>query len=117
MARGRAWRRYKSYTKAKRKRNIDAAVYGYGTHWYPWYNNLHQYSKNKIHCSCPMCADKTTNKKARANAWAPSWNPKMTDLKKEMAMDEDELEYLEDAILRTQQRNRSNRHIRRRRSW
>ena len=97
MARGRAWRRYKSYTKAKRKRNIDAAVYrGYGIHWY---NNLHQYSKNKIHCSCPMCATKTTNK--RANAWAPSWNPKMTDLKKEMAMDEDELEYLEDAILRT----------------
>ncbi len=22
----------------------------------PWYGSLHQYSKNKIHCSCPMCA-------------------------------------------------------------
>ena len=23
---------------------------------HPWYDNLHQYSKNKIHCSCPLCA-------------------------------------------------------------
>ena len=28
---------------------------------YGWqyYDNLHQYSKNKIHCSCPMCSAKT----------------------------------------------------------
>ena len=114
MARGRAWRRYKNYTKAKRKRDIDTATSWY---LYPWYNNLHQYSKNKIHCSCPMCATKTTNKRAKSKSWTPSWNPKMTDLKKEISMDEDELEYLEDAILRTQQCSRSNRHLRRRRSW
>lgn len=24
-----------------------------------WYDNLHQYSKNKIHCSCPMCNAKS----------------------------------------------------------
>ena len=22
---------------------------------FPYYNNLNQYSKNKIHCSCPLC--------------------------------------------------------------
>lgn len=24
-----------------------------------WYNNLHQYSKNKIHCSCWMCQSRS----------------------------------------------------------
>ena len=27
---------------------------------YPMYNNLHQYSKNKIHCSCPDCRGRST---------------------------------------------------------
>lgn len=27
---------------------------------YPYYDNLHQYSKNKIHCSCPDCSGKTS---------------------------------------------------------
>lgn len=26
----------------------------------PYYDNLHQYSKNKIHCSCPDCSVKTS---------------------------------------------------------
>ena len=26
---------------------------------YPYYDNLHQYSKNKIHCSCSDCNPKT----------------------------------------------------------
>lgn len=26
---------------------------------FPWYNNLHQYSKNKIHCSCSLCQSRT----------------------------------------------------------
>ena len=93
MARGRAWRRYKNYTKAKRKRDIDATVYKYGTHWYPWYNNLHQYSKNKIHCSCPICAIKTNNRKANGRYYTPVWNPSMMDLKKSLAMDDDEKEF------------------------
>lgn len=46
-------RRKKNYTKAVRKQKIAKAIYA-GTA--PWYNNLHQYSKNKIHCSCPRCA-------------------------------------------------------------
>ena len=50
--------RYESWKKALRKRKIDMQV-----HWYcsehPWYNNLHEYSKGKIHCSCGLCAAKT----------------------------------------------------------
>lgn len=49
----RAERRKKNITKAKRKRNIDLSV-SYSDD--PLYKNLHQYSKNKIHCSCPLCA-------------------------------------------------------------
>ena len=92
MTRGRAWRRYKNYTKAKRKRDIDAAVYGYGTHWYPWYNNLHQYSKNKIHCSCPMCRAKTK----RNDYYIVGHSYTMADLRKLMRMIDDEKNYYSD---------------------
>ena len=47
----RANRRKKDVNKALRKRNISKHAIGWD-----WYNNLHQYSKNKIHCSCPWCA-------------------------------------------------------------
>ena len=33
MARTRAWRRYKNYTKAKRKRDIDIAVSWHSNFW------------------------------------------------------------------------------------
>ena len=40
-----AEKRHNDWVKAIRKRNL-----------YPdYYDNLHQFSKNKIHCSCPMC--------------------------------------------------------------
>ena len=93
MNRSRAWRRYKNYTKAKRKRDIDAAVYSYGNRWYPWYNNLHQYSKNKIHCSCPICAAKTRNKGKHKKRYIKSINYTMMDKKRQDAMTADELEY------------------------
>lgn len=55
-----------SILKALRKRRIDREVhfpfyYRGTTKGEPmgWYKNLHQYSKNKIHCSCPMCSSKT----------------------------------------------------------
>lgn len=94
--RTRAWRRYKNYTKAKRKREIDF----YDYYWYfhkpsnnpldfslksGWYNNLNQYSKNKIHCSCPMCSAKTRNKgrhRNRGRGWDPSINYSITDRRK-----------------------------------
>ena len=46
----RSLRRKRDVTKAIRKRGISRSVYGHD-----WYSNLHEYSKNKIHCSCPMC--------------------------------------------------------------
>lgn len=78
--------RYKSKVKALRKRRIDRDVF-----WHPsgygWsntmYDNLHQYSKNKIHCSCPMCSAKTRNKGSSKNkGMAPSINYKPSDLRK-----------------------------------
>lgn len=50
-------RRKNAVTKAKRKQDIALHVYGF-----EYYDNLHQYSKNKIHCSCPLCAAKTSKK-------------------------------------------------------
>lgn len=106
MSRPRAWRRYKDYTKAKRKREIDLAVSWYPTFWpgfsdgeytFPkrgMYKNLHQYSKNKIHCSCPDCSPRTRNKGRHRNTkkYAPSINYSMMDLKKQQSMDADEKE-------------------------
>lgn len=106
--RTRAWRRYKDYTKAKRKREIDLATgwwdigafnnpfcsyYKYDKQ-YGMYSNLHQYSKNKIHCSCPMCSVKTRNKghRRKRKNYAPSINYSMMDLKKQQSMDADEKE-------------------------
>ena len=51
--RSRGERRKQDYTKAVSKRNKDKRVRHLG---HLWYDNIHQYSKNKIHCSCLMCA-------------------------------------------------------------
>lgn len=48
----RAERRKKDFYKAMRKKNLDKAIH---PNLQPWYSNLHEYSKNKIHCSCPLC--------------------------------------------------------------
>ena len=65
--------RRRSILKALRKRRIDHDIhccyYYRDTEKDPeagYYKNLHQYSKNKIHCSCPMCASKT-NRKRKGN--------------------------------------------------
>jgi len=58
--RTRALRRYNNIRKALRKRQIVDNCYILYSSGY--YNNLHQYSKNKIHCSCPMCTQKTNNR-------------------------------------------------------
>lgn len=44
-------------TKALRKRQLAFAIYGRD-----YYTNLHQYTKGKIHCSCPLCSTKTNVK-------------------------------------------------------
>ena len=48
-----AEKRHNDWRKAIRKKKI---INAYG---WDYYDNLHQYSKNKIHCSCPLCRGKT----------------------------------------------------------
>jgi len=106
MYRKRAWRRHKNYVKAKRKREISISISWYhpifwndfddGVYKLGWYNNLHQYSKNKVHCSCHLCSAKTRNKGKRRQLrgnYAPSINYKIMDKRRQMAMDEDEKEF------------------------
>ena len=69
-----------SRRKALRKRRIAKEICGW-----EMYDNLHQYSKNKIHCSCAACQQKTRNKgkrHARDYGWYPSINYKISDLRK-----------------------------------
>lgn len=51
--RSRAYSRKMSIKKALRKKRLAKEVGGIE------YDNLHQYSKNKIHCSCSSCSPKT----------------------------------------------------------
>ena len=76
--------RRRSILKALRKRKIDKQVTWYSEErGYGFYDNLHQYSKNKIHCSCPMCSAKTRNKgHSRHKGMVPGINYKISDIKK-----------------------------------
>ena len=87
--RGLAYNRKKSFLKAKRKRNICKHIYGW-----EYYDNLHQYSKNKIHCSCPMCSAKTNNK-GRYAYFSGSINWSIRDRRQLDEMDYDEEEEIE----------------------
>lgn len=88
-----AYNRDVSRRKALRKRRIAEEVY-YNGKEHPYYDNLHQYSKNKIHCSCPMCSPKTRNKGHRDRKnYQRALNYKASELKRQISMDEEELEY------------------------
>ena len=92
-SRSRAYNRDVSKRKALRKKRLAEEVY-YNGKEYPYYNNLHQYSKNKIHCSCPMCSAKTRNKGRRDRKnYMRSLNYKASELKRQISMDDEELEY------------------------
>lgn len=92
-SRSRAYNRDVSKRKALRKKRLAEEVYYNGKEW-PYYNNLHQYSKNKIHCSCPICSPKTRNKGRRARKnYMRSLNYKASELKRQISMDDEELEY------------------------
>lgn len=80
----RAVRRKLDFSKAKRKQRLARLIYGE----HSWYNNLHQYSKNKIHCSCPLCA---FNHKAHGYV-----NYSIADLKNFEKMNSQESEYFLD---------------------
>ena len=75
-----AQKRHNDVTKALRKRRI---AHSYSLFAFTgWYNNLHQYSKNKIHCSCPMCTQKTNNRGRHKYYGKGSKNWKHSDLVK-----------------------------------
>ena len=96
MSVSRAYNRDVSRRKALRKRRITEEVYGE----HDYYNNLHQYSKNSIHCSCPDCSPRTRNKgkkRAKARGYEKSINYKFSDLKKTTAMDIEEKVFNETA--------------------
>ena len=80
------------WRKARRKQRLDHEL-----SYYPFYNNLHQYSKNKIHCSCPDCSPKTRNKGYRRRHkhgnYSRSINYKMSDLRRWLMMDDQEKEF------------------------
>ena len=58
MPKDRGERRKINFLHAVRKKKMDRQ-YPLGDK-YPMYNNLHQYSKNKSHCSCPDCRGRST---------------------------------------------------------
>ena len=87
-----AEKRHNDFKKAIRKRKIDRETKSSG--WeHDWYDNLHQYSKNKIHCSCPMCAAKTNNKGKYAYfSGTMNWSIRDRRQLDEMDYDEEEIE-------------------------
>ena len=95
-----AYNRDVSRRKALRKRRIAREVYhtwsnSFGDEW-EYYNNLHQYSKNKIHCSCPACSTKTRNKghrRYRAGNYTKHINYKASELRRQVSMDWDEADF------------------------
>ena len=54
--RNRAERRRFNVTKAIRKKNLSKNV-----NHFEYYDNLHQYSKNDIYCSCKYCRSNRKN--------------------------------------------------------
>lgn len=96
---GRAYNRDVSWRKAtSRKKMSDAwMLQGWDPHSY--YDNLHEYSKGKVHCSCGMCSRYTkTNNKGRHRKihgnYALSYNPPMKDKRRLASMDDDEIDSL-----------------------
>lgn len=63
-------RRWRDRQKAKRKASIIHALNNY----FP-FKSIHALSKAKVHCSCPLCAAKTSK-----NGWKPSDTRKLIDL-------------------------------------
>ena len=93
-----AYNRDVSIRKALRKRRLAREIYhSWGSSDQEYYDNLHQFSKNKIHCSCPYCSTKTRNKghrRYKAGNYNRNLNYKTSELRRLLAMDEEEMEYV-----------------------
>lgn len=83
-------RNKKNWAKAIRKRNL---VVSWPCFKEGYYNNLHQYMKNKIHCSCPMCRAKTSKKKMRKAVGPGGKNWDLADKKRIDEMKDELLEF------------------------
>ena len=99
MNRTREFNRDISKRKALRKKRITEHYYCFRD-GKPYYDNLHQYSKNKVHCSCAICSQKTNNKGKRRRIhgnYAKSTNYKVNDLRRldSMFQDREEFETLD----------------------
>ena len=68
MKRSTAYFREMAWRHAIRKRRIAREVYPYNDFGWDYYQHLHQFSKNKIHCSCPMCSAKLVTR-VSADSW------------------------------------------------
>lgn len=82
-----AEKRHNDWRKAIRKRRITQEAYHI-----EWYDNLHQYSKNKIHCSCPICSAKTGKRKNRiigegGKNWSISDERRIEEMEEQMMED------------------------------
>lgn len=93
-----AYNRDVSIRKALRKRRLAREIYhSQNNPKWEYYDNLHQFSKNKIHCSCPCCSTKTRNKghrRYKPGNYNRNLNYKASELRRLLAMDEEEMEYV-----------------------
>lgn len=90
MCRTLAEKRHNDWKKAIRKHKICVARDGSD-----WYTNLHQYSKNKIHCSCPMCKPRLSKRRPNfgENRAKGGWFFKISNARRYLAMTAREEEY------------------------
>lgn len=72
-------RRHIDFRKAIRKKKLSDGWMLVHT-GRSFYGNLHEYSKNKIHCSCDMCRTKTNNK--HRNTFESHHNYSVSDTRK-----------------------------------
>lgn len=73
--RTRAERRKNNFNHIKKKKNLIHSLMGSD-----WYKHDGQYSKGKIHCSCPLCTGKRKGKR-RNNDFSPSDRKKIDSMK------------------------------------
>lgn len=73
---GRGLKRRNDWKKAKRKENIVKHIY-----FDDFIRPRHWYSKNKVHCSCPLCSEK------RKNGYIPIYELKMIDKMNDMMIE------------------------------
>ena len=78
MQKDNGYYRYQHKKHALRHKNITRFVYKIED----YFSDFNRYDSFKIHCSCPICSEKTNNKHGRANKWEPAKNWSIADKRK-----------------------------------